>query len=145
VPSRQSRESRGVPILGRVAAGAPILADENVEDVLELPAAWVADDVFLLRVQGDSMRDAHIVNGDLVAVRPRKTAADGEIVVALIEDEATVKRFRKTGGGVELAAENPDYPPILLSKADGKRMEILGVVVGVFRPSLAAGMSRRNS
>lgn len=83
------------------------------------------------------MRDAHIVNGDLVLVRPRKTASNGEIVVALIEDEATVKRFRKTPAGIELVPENPDYPIIPISESDAARVEIVGVVVGVFRPSLS--------
>lgn len=83
------------------------------------------------------MRDAHILNGDLVLVRPGKTASNGDIVVALIEDEATVKRFRQTRAGVELAPENPDYSPIRISESDGVRVEILGEVVGVFRPSLS--------
>lgn len=120
-----------------MAAGAPILAEEHVEDVLELPASWAPAEAFLLRVEGDSMRDAHIVNGDLVLVRPRKTASNGEIVVALIEDEATVKRFRKTPAGIELVPENPDYPIIPISESDAARVEIVGVVVGVFRPSLS--------
>jgi repressor LexA len=82
------------------------------------------------------MRDDHILDGDLVLVRPQKTASNGEIVVALLEDEATVKRFRKTRTGVEFHPANPDFAPILVSGSDGMSVEIVGVVVSVFRPFL---------
>jgi len=135
----------GTRVIGRVAAGAPILAEENVEDVLDLPETWAEPGTFLLRVEGQSMRDAHILDGDLVLVRPQRDASNGEIVVALIEDEATVKRFRRTSGGIELDAENPDYAPISLSASDALRVEIVGKVIGVFRPPVGGRASGSGS
>ena len=132
-----------VPLVGRVAAGSPVLATENVEDTLGLPAAWSTPGGFLLRVEGDSMRDAHILDGDLVLVRPQPTASDDEIVVALVEDEATVKRFRKREGRIELHPANPAFRPIAISETDGLAVRIVGRVVGVFRPPSGGGMSRR--
>ncbi len=122
-----------VPVIGRVAAGSPILAEENVEDVVRLPDGWAPSGSFLLKVQGDSMEDAHILDGDYVLVRPQKTAANGEIVVALIEDEATVKRFYKKANRVELRAENPAYEPIEVDRSDLRSIGLVGKVVGVFR------------
>lgn len=120
------REKTGqIPILGTVTAGLPILAFENRTGSL----AWDGDpSCFALRVRGDSMVGAGILNGDLVVVRPQPEARDGEIVVALLEDEATVKRLRLTGGDVKLMPENPAYSPI-----DGKNARILGLVKAVFR------------
>lgn len=116
---------RGVPLVGTVAAGMPILAEENIDGYLP----WEADpDCFALRVQGDSMINAHIFDGDTVVVRPQPTAVNGEIVVALLGDEATVKRFSRRGGEVWLLPENPDYPPI-----DGREARILGKVCTVIR------------
>src|SRR6478609_7919391 len=95
--SRQSSSSQaGIPIVGRVAAGLPLLAQENIEDMIQLPKDWAPTGAFLLKVQGNSMEGAHILDGDYVLVHPQETAANGEIVVALIEDEASVKRFYKT-------------------------------------------------
>ncbi len=122
-----------VPVVGRVAAGAPILAEENIEDVVRLPEGWAADGSFLLKVEGDSMEGAHILDGDLVLVRPQKTASNGEIVVALIGDEATVKRFHKTKDRVELRAENPAYEPIRIESSEDVSVGIVGKVVGVMR------------
>lgn len=122
-----------VPVVGRVAAGAPILAEENIEDVVRLPEGWAGEGSFLLRVEGDSMEGAHILDGDLVLVRPQKTASNGEIVVAMIEDEATVKRFHKTTNRVELRAENPAYEPIRIESSEGLSVGIVGKVVGVMR------------
>ena len=122
-----------VPVVGQVAAGAPILAEQNIEDVVGLPEGWVPPGSFLLRVRGDSMQDAHILDGDRVLVRPQKSASNGEIVVALVEDEATVKRFYKRGARVELRPENPAYEPIRIDGADGVAVSIVGKVVGVFR------------
>lgn len=116
---------RGIPIVGAVAAGAPILAEENIEDYLP----WEGDpDCFALRVRGDSMINARIFDGDTVVVRPQQTAENGEIVVALLEDEATVKRFQRKGAEVWLLPENPDYAPI-----DGREARILGKVKTVIR------------
>lgn len=115
----------GVPVIGSVAAGQPILAEENIEDYLP----WCGDpDCFALRVKGDSMIDAHIFDGDKVIVRPQSTADNGEIVVALIGDEATVKRLSRRNGEVWLLPENPEYAPI-----DGREAVILGKVRAVMR------------
>lgn len=115
-----------VPILGQIAAGAPILAEENVEDTFPLPMDLVReeDNVFMLRVRGDSMINAGIFDGDLVAVRQQNIANNGEIVAAMIENEATVKRFFKDRGQIRLVAENPAYEPIVTQDCD-----ILGKVI----------------
>ena len=130
---RDHRTPSEVPVIGRVAAGSPILAEENVEDVVRLPDGWAPAGSFLLKVQGDSMVNAHILDGDYVLVRPQKTAANGEIVVALIDDEATVKRFYKKAKRIELRAENPAYEPIEVHRSDARSIGLVGKVVGVFR------------
>lgn len=117
-----------VPVVGQIAAGQPLLADENIEEFIALPADYVADGSFVLRVSGDSMIEAGIHDGDLLVVRQQQTAADGDIVVALIEDEATVKRFFKEGGRVRLQPENPAMEPIYTSD-----VVILGKAIGLFR------------
>ena len=114
-----------IPVVGVVTAGVPILAVENIEGYLP----WDGDEsCFALRVRGDSMINAGILSGDKVVVRPQQTATNGEIVVALLEDSATVKRFQKTGKQVWLLPENPAYPPI-----NGTGCQILGVVKAVYR------------
>ena len=114
-----------VPILGSIAAGAPILATEHIEDTFALPADVVGDDqMFMLRIRGDSMIDAGILDGDLVAIRQQADANNGEIVAALIEDEATVKRFFREGDHVRLQAENARYDPIIV-----RDVRVLGRVV----------------
>jgi repressor LexA len=119
----------GVPLVGQVAAGSPILAEENIEEMLEVPAMLGAESGdYGLRVRGDSMRDAGILEGDLVIVRPADEAANGEIIVALLGDEATVKRYFREADAIRLQPENPDYEPIITREA-----EILGRVIGVFR------------
>ena len=124
------RARGGVPLVGNVAAGEPILAEENIEDYLQVPSLIGGDndDDYILQVRGDSMRDAGILEGDFVVVRPSDDASNGEIVVALIEDEATVKRYFKERNGVRLQPENPAYEPIRSRDAT-----VLGKVVGVFR------------
>ena len=119
----------GLPLVGHVAAGAPILAEENVEEYMQVPdvIGGEAGD-YILRVRGDSMIDAGILDGDFAIVRPAKQARNGEIVVVLIEDEATVKRFFREKDHVRLQPENASMKPILTKEA-----EILGRVVGVFR------------
>src|SRR5438093_1848922 len=111
-----------VPILGRVQAGLPLLAEENVEGTIPLPREWARDDhVFILRVKGDSMKDAHIVAGDLVVVRQQPRAENGEIVVARIRGaEVTLKRFYQRANRVILKAENPKYNPIELPAAEAE-------------------------
>lgn len=130
-PGRDNRRTRDVPVLGRIAAGTPILAAEHVEEVMPLPTELVGDGpVFLLEVKGDSMIDAGIHEGDLVAVNSQPDALDGEIVAALIEgEEATVKRLRREGGKVILESENPAYSPMEFT--DG--IELVGKVVSVLR------------
>lgn len=122
---------RSVPLVGRIAAGSPILAEEDLEDIVPLPTDFVGSGpVFMLRVKGDSMIDAGILDGDFVVVRRQDDAEDGEIVAALINaEEATVKRLRRTAKKLTLVAANPDYPP--LEFTDG--VELLGKVVSVLR------------
>ena len=124
--------ARGIPILGRVAAGTPILAEENYEGSLE-PAEIFGDteNLFALRVRGDSMIDAGILEGDVVVVRKQETASAGEIVVGLLEDEATVKYFQPRRGRIELVPANERYRPIVVE--GDTRFQILGVVKGVLR------------
>jgi repressor LexA len=116
-------------VLGRIAAGGPILAEQQVEDVFALPRQLVGEgDLFLLEVRGDSMIDAAICDGDYVVVRRQPVAENGDIVAALIGDEATVKTFKRTPGQVWLLPHNPAYEPI-----DGNDASILGKVVTVLR------------
>lgn len=125
-------QERGLPILGRVAAGKPILAEENRAGMLPLDKSrppW--KDAFLLKVKGDSMKDAGILEGDHVLVQPRSDADSGEIVVAMVEGEATVKRLVKTEKKIHLKPENPTYPTIPVGSGD--EIKILGKVIGVFR------------
>lgn len=130
-PAVTDRRTRDVPLLGRIAAGTPILAAEHVEEVMPLPTELVGDGpVFLLEVKGDSMIDAGIHEGDLVAIHKQPDARDGEIVACLIDgEEATVKRLQRKDGKVFLHSENPAYPPMIFS--DG--VELIGKVVSVLR------------
>jgi len=128
----------GLPIVGRVAAGSPILAAEHIEDRVEIPAGFFqprAD--FLLRVRGDSMVEAGILDGDLLAVHKTPEAANGQIVVARVEDEVTVKRFQRTRqrNRVLLLPENRDYQPIEVDLKE-QPFQIEGLSVGVIRRSL---------
>jgi repressor LexA len=119
----------GTPLVGNVAAGQPILAEENIEDYLELPEMiGGGGDDYVLRVRGDSMKDVGILEGDYVVVRPADDADNGEIVVALIEDEATVKRYFRERNSIRLQPENPNHKPIRTKDAT-----VLGKVTGVFR------------
>ena len=122
-----------LPLIGRVAAGQPILAEQSIEDELVLdPQLFTPTPDFLLRVRGDSMRDVGIHDGDFVAVARSRDAANGQIVVARIDDEATVKTFERKDGRIRLLPANPDYAPI---DVDGD-LVIEGRVVGVIRRSL---------
>ena len=123
-------ESVVMPIIGKVAAGTPITAQENVEGEFVLPSAFVprASDGFMLRVQGESMIEAAILDGDLIVVRPQKTASNGEIVVAMLDGEATVKRFYRENGRIRLQPENASMAPIYASD-----VEIIGRVEAVVR------------
>ena len=124
-----SKEMVDVPIVGKVAAGAPLLAVENIEDSFPLPIDFVGNsETFMLRVRGDRMIDAGSLDGDLVLVRKQNTANNGEIVVALVDDSATVKKFYKEKGFIRLQPQNQFMQPILVPTCT-----ILGVVCGVFR------------
>ena len=133
--SERARREREIPILGKIAAGAPIFAVENREDVIPVRPEWLAakgGNVFALRVRGDSMIQAHIADGDLVLVRKQESAAPGDIVAAMIDQEATVKRFATEGGAVVLKLEHPTMKPIVVDpqRAD---FRILGKVIGLIR------------
>jgi repressor LexA len=119
----------GLPVVGQVAAGQPILADENIEEYVPVPGIAGGDDgEFVLRVKGDSMKDAGILEGDFVIVRRQETAGDGDIVVALVGEEATVKRFFRENDHVRLQPENETMEPIRTRDA-----QVLGRVVGLCR------------
>ncbi len=119
----------GLPLLGAVAAGQPVLAEENIEDYVSIPdIAGGREGEYLLRIRGDSMKEAGILEGDHVVVHPQDTARDGEIVVALLGEEATVKRFFKESDHIRLQPENQSMEPIR-----SKEVKVLGRVVGVLR------------
>jgi repressor LexA len=123
--------SRRIPILGRVPAGEPLLAVENIEGMVAIDSTIAkGENLFLLKVKGDSMVEAGILDGDFVLVRPQSTVEDGEIVVALIEDEATVKRFFRESNGIRLQPENPAFTPIIVKN---ESVEVIGKVIGLFR------------
>jgi len=126
--AEQRRNAVSVPIVGHVAAGSPILAEQNVEDHILLSSELAKDGFFLLRVRGDSMVNAGILNDDLVLVRPQHEAPNGSIVVALVDGDATVKRIERANGHVKLIAENPAYEPIVTSN-----VSLVGQVRGVIR------------
>jgi repressor LexA len=126
-------QTLSVPIVGRVTAGEPILAIENIEGYINFDRSLVSsEDVFLLRVHGDSMIDAHIQDGDFALVRPQQNAENGEIVVALIEDEATIKKIFKKRDLIRLEPANPKMQPLVVKKGE-KRVTIVGKVIGIFR------------
>jgi len=129
---RQEQRAVPTPLLGRVAAGRPLLAEEHIEASYPLPREWTGGgQTFLLKVQGDSMRDARIFDGDLVLVKVQPKALPGEIVVAMVDDEVTVKRFQVDGKTVVLKPENEAFAPIRIG--EGTRLRILGKVIAVFR------------
>ena len=132
-PSARTSSYRELPILGRVAAGQPLLSDQNIEGTSVVPQDWVNDDeAFLLKVQGESMIGAHICPGDQALVRRQSTAENGDIVVALLNDEATIKRILFRPDGIVLQPENPAMPPIEVKKGE-KSFQIVGKVVGLLR------------
>jgi repressor LexA len=129
VESVRSAIRPGLPLVGQVAAGQPILAEENIEDYVQVPPIAGGDEgEYVLRVRGESMKDVGILEGDYVVVRPQETASDGEIVVALVGEEATVKRFFREDDHVRLQPENASMEPIR-----SKDVRVLGRVVGLFR------------
>lgn len=133
------RTEEGIPILGRVAAGSPLLAEENVEGHLALDDLFpTSGDLFALRVHGLSMRDRGILDGDVVVVRKQEHARDGDDVVAVLGEDATVKTFRRTENAIELVPANPDFKTLRVIEGDDFR--VVGVVVGLVRPM---GSNRR--
>ena len=124
-----TRELVNVPIVGNVAAGVPILAAENIEDTFPIPVDYVKNDTcFMLHVRGDSMIDDGIHDGDLVLVRQQNTARDNDIIIALLEDSATVKRFFRDGENIRLCPANAYFEPIVV-----KDCNVLGKVIGLYR------------
>ena len=130
-------EEEGLPLIGRVAAGEPLLALEHIEEHIKIdPALFHPAPDYLLRVDGLSMKDVGILDGDLLAVHHIPTAHNGQIVVARIEDEVTVKRFKQRGNIVTLVAENPDFDPIRIDLRK-QALAIEGIAVGVIRQGVA--------
>jgi repressor LexA len=126
---RNAVRPNGLPLVGQVAAGQPVLAEENIEEYVEVPElAGGHDGEYLLRVRGDSMKDAGILEGDFVVVRPADTADDGQIIVGLVGEEATIKRFFREADHIRLQPENAALEPIR-----SKDVRVLGRVVGVLR------------
>ena len=121
------------PVLGEVAAGNPLTIYPDAIDTIDLPTiARMPKDSFLLRVKGDSLKDAYIFSGDIVIVNPNLEPKNGQIVAAILDDAAVVKRFYKKKNEIELVSENPDYEPIVIDKKYGS-FNIVGIVVGVYR------------
>ncbi|MFA4965521.1 MAG: transcriptional repressor LexA [Thermoleophilia bacterium] len=128
---RSLRPPRPLPLVGRVAAGVPLLAEENIEELVDVPGFLRRDDDdFVLRVQGDSMADAGILNGDFIVVHPQEQADNGEIVVALVGDEATTKRLYHEGRTIRLQPANELYEPLIV---DADEVQLVGKVVGILR------------
>ena len=122
---------QAVPLVGQVAAGAPILAAENIEATLPLPISFAGEGTFILRVKGDSMINAGILDGDFVVVQQQSDATNGDIVVALLDEDATVKRFYRENGRVRLQPENATMDPIYVGQ--DASLQVLGRVVALFR------------
>jgi repressor LexA len=124
------QEIENIPVLGKITAGQPILAVENVEDTFPVPVQYLENStVFMLKVRGDSMINAGILDGDYLMIKQQNTAQNGDMVAALIEDEATVKTFYREKNHIRLQPENPAYEPIIVEN----NLQILGKVIGLFR------------
>lgn len=131
----EEEADEGLPLIGRVAAGEPLLAQEHIESHYQVdPTLFKPSADFLLRVSGMSMKDIGIMDGDLLAVHKTQDVHNGQVIVARIEDEVTVKRFKKTGSKVELIAENPEFDPIVVDLR-AQNFTIEGIAVGVIRNS----------
>jgi len=128
------RDVVDLPLITDVASGTPLLAEENIEEYMPVSKRLVGGDTrsFLLRIRGDSMSGDHILDGDLVIVRTQPTAENGQIVVALLEDEATVRRFHATENGIRLEPSNPQYPVLHVTNS----LLIKGIVIGVIREAV---------
>lgn len=130
--------SSSIPLVGRIAAGSPILAEQTNEENLPIdPMFFGSSDAFALRVKGDSMIEAHIQDGDLAIIRPQPTAENGEIVAVIVEGmetEATLKIMRKTGDQLELHPANSGYVPLIFKGSDRSSVKIVGKLIGIIRP-----------
>lgn len=128
--STEEKELIDIPIVGKVTAGMPILATENIEDMFQIPINYVKhnNELFILKVTGDSMIECGILDGDLAIIEQKNIASNGDIVVALIENEATIKRFFKENGFIRLQPENKNYEPIIVPDCS-----VLGKLVGIYR------------
>ena len=133
--SKTLKDTVRVPILGQISAGRPIFAEENIEGYINLDKFLIkhSKDIFALKVKGDSMINAGILDGDYVIVKKQPTVENGEIACVLIDNEATVKRFYKRENYIELKPENPNYKPITITRDTALNILILGKVIGVFR------------
>jgi repressor LexA len=133
---RLVEDAAGLPVVGRVAAGEPILAEQHIEDYCQLdPATFHPRADYLLRVRGDSMHDIGIHDGDLLAVHASRHAENGQVVVARLDEDVTVKRFRRRGAIVRLLPENPDYEPIRVDLRQ-QNLVIEGIAVGILRKEI---------
>ncbi len=134
LPGARPLSERQIPVVGRIAAGSPILALENIEDFLGIDKGFFgAETNFAVQVKGDSMVDAHIQDGDYVIIKIQDQAEKGDIVAALIDDEVTLKYFYRTKNQVRLESANPKYPPMIFKKGDVRSLKILGVMAGLVR------------
>jgi repressor LexA len=134
LPEARRLPEKKIPVVGRIAAGAPILALENIEDFLGVDTGFFgAEKNFAVEVRGDSMVDAHIQDGDYVIIKIQDQAQDGDIVAALIDDEVTLKYFYRPKNQIRLESANPKYPPIIFTEGDHRSFRILGVMAGLVR------------
>ena len=134
LPGARPLSERQMPVVGRIAAGSPILALENIDDFLGIDKGFFgAETNFAVQVKGDSMVDAHIQDGDYVIIKIQDQAEKGDIVAALIDDEVTLKYFYRTKSQVRLESANPKYPPMIFKKGDVRSVKILGIMVGLVR------------
>ncbi|MFU2046684.1 transcriptional repressor LexA [Avibacterium gallinarum] len=134
VEENEEEELDGLPLIGRVAAGEPILAEQHIEGTYKVDANMFKPQAdFLLKVYGQSMKDIGILDGDLLAVHSTKDVRNGQVIVARIEDEVTVKRFERKGSIVYLHAENEEFEPIVVNLAETEQFEIEGIAVGIIR------------
>lgn len=130
----EEEELDGLPLIGRVAAGEPILAEQHIEGTYKVDANMFKPQAdFLLKVYGQSMKDIGILDGDLLAVHSTKDVRNGQVIVARIEDDVTVKRFERKGSVVYLHAENEEFEPIVVDLAETEQFEIEGIAVGIIR------------
>jgi len=125
---------RSLPVVGAIHAGEPVLAFENIEQHIAIDPSFAREEgMFLLRVRGDSMIDAHVMDGDLALIRPQPEVASGDMAAVLIGDEATLKYFHKEKNAIRLQPANPRYEPIVIKQKDAAQVRIIGKVVGVMR------------